>query len=74
MIFPKIFTVIAKPNSRRTEYKGIDDKGRYMISIKEKPEDNKANIALIKFFKKEYRINARIKSGLTGREKILEII
>lgn len=74
MEFPKIFSVIVKPNSRETALNGIDEKGRYKISIRERAEDNKANIALIKFFRKEFGICVRIKSGLTSKEKILEKI
>jgi uncharacterized protein (TIGR00251 family) len=72
--FPKRFAIKVKPNSNRTEYNGVDDNGRHLVSIKEKAEDNKANIALVKFFKKEFKLNIRIKSGLKSKDKILETI
>ncbi len=74
MDFPKTFPVSVKPNSTKTEYLGKDEKGKHKLNIKEKAVDNKANIALIKFFKKEFKLNIRIKSGLTSREKIVEIV
>ena len=74
LIFPDKFSVVVKPNSKTTEYLGKDDEGRYRISLKDKAVDNKANLALIKLFKKEFGLNVRIKSGLTNREKILEKI
>lgn len=70
--FSNKFTVIVKPNSKYTKYNGLDSSGRHLISLKERAVDNKANIGLIRFFKKEFGINIRIKSGLTNREKILE--
>lgn len=72
--FPKTFIVIVKPNSKKTEYLGEDEKGRYKVNIKEKAEDNKANIGLIKFFKKEFRLNIRIIKGLKNREKVVEVL
>lgn len=70
--FPESFNVIVKPNSKKSSYNGIDYSGRHLISIKEKAEDNKANLALIKFFKKELGLNVRIKKGLKNREKVIE--
>jgi len=73
MGFPDKFKVLVKPNSSRTEYVCVDDVGRHKISIKEKAEDNKANLALVKFFKKKFGLNVRIVSGLKSREKLLEV-
>ena len=67
-----IFKVIVKPNSRKNEILGYDEeKQAYIIGIKEKAEDNKANIELIKFLSKMLGRKARIKSGLKSREKII---
>ena len=69
----EIFKVIVKPNSRKNDILGYDEeKQAYIISIKEKAEDNKANIELIKFLSKMLGRKARIKSGLKSREKIIE--
>ncbi len=68
----EIFKVIVKPNSRKNEIVGYDEeKQAYIISIKEKAEDNKANIELVKFLSKTLGRKARIKSGLKSREKII---
>ena len=68
-----IFKVIVKPNSRKNEILGYDEeKQAYIIGIKEKAEDNKANIGLIRFLSKILGRKARIKSGLKSRVKIIE--
>jgi len=61
------------PNSKKTEVKEIT-KSLIKINIAAPPEKNKANDALIKFFKKHFKLNVRLKSGATSREKVLEII
>ena len=69
----EIFKVIVKPNSRKNGILGYDEKKQaYLISIKEKAEDNKANIALIRFLSKMLGRKARIKSGLKSREKLIK--
>lgn len=68
----EIFKVIVKPNSRKNEILGYDkERQAYIISIKEKAEDNRANIELIRFLSKMLGRKARIKSGLKSREKIM---
>jgi len=68
----EIFKVIVKPNSRKNGILGYDEEMQaYIISIKEKAEDNKANIELIRFLSKILGRKARIKSGLKSREKII---
>ena len=67
------FKVIIKPNSRKNEIIGFDEsKKAYLINIKEKAEDNKANRELVRFLSKFLGKKARIKSGLKSREKIIE--
>lgn len=60
------------PNSSKEEIKKIDE-DNYEIWIKEKAEDNKANIALIKVLKKYFKKEVNIKSGFTSKNKIIEI-
>ena len=43
----------------------------YLTSI---PDKNKANMELINFFKKEFKMRVRIKRGEKSREKVLEIL
>ena len=60
------------PSSGRTELK--EENGRLKLYLKSPPEKNKANLELIKFFKKEFALLVEIKSGATSREKVLRIV
>ena len=60
------------PHSGRTELK--DEGGKLKLYLKSAPEKGKANVELIKFFKKNFKLSVRIKSGEASREKVLEII
>jgi len=60
------------PQSGRTEL--VEENGKLKLYLKAAPEKNKANLELIKFFKKEFKLFVRIKSGETSREKVLEIV
>jgi len=69
------FKIIVKPNSKENIIMGFDnDRNAYRISIKAKPEDNKANIEVIKFLSKLLKKRVKIISGLKSKEKIIEII
>ena len=57
------------PHAGRTEIK--EEEGRLKLYLKSAPEKNKANLELIKFFKKEFKLSVRIKSGESSREKVL---
>jgi len=59
------------PHSSRNEL--IEENGRLKLYLQAVPEDNKANLALIKFFKKEFGLRVEIISGMKGREKIIII-
>ena len=65
-------TVKIQPNSSKNEVYEIKDK-ILKIRINAPPEDGKANAELLKFLKKEYKLDARILKGHKGREKILLI-
>ena len=69
------FRIIVKPNSKENKIVGFDkERNAYRISIKAKPEDNKANIEGIKFLSKSLKKMVKIVSGLKSREKIIEVI
>jgi uncharacterized protein YggU (UPF0235/DUF167 family) len=74
IIFNNIFSVLVKPNSVKSKYLDQDNEGKHIISLKEKTINNKANLALLNFFKQEFNLKVKIKSGLKNRIKILEII
>lgn len=60
------------PNSDRTELK--EQNGVLKLYLQAQPEKGKANLAIIKFFKKEYGLRVEIISGEKAREKVLRIV
>ena len=68
------FKIIVKPNSNKNEVMGYDgERGAYRVNIKAKPEDNKANIEVIKFFSRLLKRRVKIIKGLKGKEKLLRV-
>jgi len=66
-----IISVKVKPNSGKQE---VEEKnGSYIISLKSSPENNKANVELVKLLQKYFKSPVKIKSGFTSRNKIVEI-
>ena len=64
-----------KPNSSKQEIVSFGD-FRYLVYLKSQPEDNEANIELIKLMSKHLGTpSTRIKiiSGLSSHNKILEV-
>lgn len=69
-----IFKIIVKPNSSRNEVVKFDKyKKAYRVNIKEKAEDNKANIEIIKFFSKLLKKKIKIVKGLKSKEKVIKV-
>jgi len=68
-----IFKIIIKPNSTTNKIIGFDKRRNvYLIRIKAKPENNEANLELIKFLTKVLGKRVKIKSGFKSREKLIE--
>lgn len=68
------FKIIVKTNSSKNQIMGYDtDRGAYRVSIKSKPENNRANIEIIKFFSRLLNNKVRIIKGLKNKEKVLKI-
>lgn len=61
-----------KPNSDKQEIKKISE-NEYVVHLKNHPEDNKANIELMKLLKKHFKKNIKIISGLKSRNKIIQM-
>ncbi|MBT3463945.1 YggU family protein [archaeon] len=75
MEFKENIAIIVKPNSSKNELIGFDkDKNAYKVNIKASPENNKANIEIIKFFSKLSKKKVKIISGQTSKKKILKFI
>ncbi len=68
------FNVIAKPSSKENNIHFDKERNAYIVQVKAKPEDNKANIEIIRFLSKLTKKRARIVSGLKSKEKIVELV
>ncbi|RJQ17188.1 DUF167 domain-containing protein [Candidatus Woesearchaeota archaeon] len=69
-----IFTVQVKPNSRTSGITFFDEQKRIIhVQLKEKAEDNKANIALVKLLSRHFKQQVKIKSGCSSKEKLVTI-
>lgn len=61
-----------KPNSGK---QSIEKKGEvYLVNVKSPAENNKANIEAIKILQRHFNKEVKIKSGLTSRNKVIEIL
>ena len=70
-----IFKAVVKPKSRKNEIVSYNtNKNAYIVDIKEKAEDNKANIELVRFLSKELGRKVKIKSGLRSKLKIIGVV
>jgi uncharacterized protein (TIGR00251 family) len=69
-----IIKVKVKPNSREQSIKL--EEGIYKIGLREKAEEGRANIELMKLLAKHFKVpsfQVSIKSGFTSKDKIVEI-
>ncbi len=64
--------VKVKPHSG--EQSVVNDGNMYVVKLKSPPEDNKANIELLKVLKKYFKKEVRIISGFTSRNKVVEVL
>ena len=60
------------PNAKTTYL--IEENGGLKLYLKSLPQKNKANLELIKFFKKTLNLKVEIKSGLKSREKVIKLL
>ena len=66
--------IIVKTNSPKTEIMSYDEMHDALkVNVHAQPVEGKANIEIIKYFSKLLKKKVEIKSGKTGREKILKI-
>ena len=61
-----------KPGSSQEKIEKIDNIN-YIVWLKDKPIEGKANIKLLKILKKYFGKNVEIISGFLGRDKIIEL-
>ena len=70
---PQRITIRAKPNARETMITAYDEQERVLhVDIAAQPEDNKANIALLKFLKRITKKSVRLVTGATSKDKVIE--
>ncbi len=68
-----IISVKVKPHSGKQEVIKQSD-GSYTVQLKERAEDNKANLETVKLLQRYFKhSNIKIKSGLKSRNKLIEI-
>jgi uncharacterized protein (TIGR00251 family) len=70
-----IITIKVKPNSKQQKITEAED-GSLTVHLKSPPVDGKANKELIKLLAKKYQVpksQITIKSGLTSKNKLIEI-
>jgi len=63
--------VKVKPNSKREEVIYDKDKDIYVVYVKEKAENNRANISVLRLMNKRFNKRFRIVRGKRAREKVL---
>lgn len=68
------FTIIVKTDQSENEITGFDfDRNAFKLNIKKPAENNKANLEIIKFLKKQ-GLNVKIIKGLKNKVKLIKII
>jgi len=60
------------PHSSKAEL--TEDSQGLKLYLQAPPEKDKANKALIRFFKREYNLKVQIKSGAKSRDKVLLLL
>jgi uncharacterized protein (TIGR00251 family) len=73
--FKNSFKIIVKANMPKTEILSYDrEKSAYRMNVHAQPEKGKANLEIIKFFKKNLKKQVKIISGITSKQKLLKIM
>jgi len=67
-----ILKIKVRSNSKKEEIKKISD-DELIVSLKEKAENNKANIELLKLLKKHFKKHAEIIKGKANKNKIVKL-
>lgn len=73
MIHEGLLKVKVYPASGRLSVKGVKD-GVLEVYLKSPPLEGKANEELLKFLKREFGLQGRIRRGQISREKVVEMI
>jgi len=68
----KIVTVKIKPGASETKILSQNE-NKLEVAVAASPEQNKANIELLKFLTKHFKSKVKIIRGLHSREKIIKV-
>lgn len=71
--FPIYVKIKVVPNAEKTEIIEKMENNSYKMRVNAAPEKNKANQAIIRFFKKIFSLNAEIISGKTDKIKLIKL-
>jgi uncharacterized protein (TIGR00251 family) len=66
-----LLNVKVKPNAKESRIEKINDS--YVVYVKASPQDNKANIEVVKLLKKYFSKDVIIVRGLKSKNKIVEV-
>ena len=69
----KSFYLVVKTNKNISEIVDFKD-GIFYLNIKEKPIEGKANLEIIKFFKRQFNCKIDIVSGKSSKKKLIKIL
>ncbi len=64
-------SILAKTSQRKNFLEFDEERGLYIVSVKSPPENNKANMEIIKLVSKRFGKQARIISGKTSKKKLI---
>jgi len=68
----KTLEIKVKPGTKTNSIKE-NENGSLVITMKQKPVDNKANLELKKMLKKKYNWDVEILKGLKSKNKIIKV-
>ncbi|MBI4448747.1 DUF167 domain-containing protein [Candidatus Woesearchaeota archaeon] len=68
------FTIRVRTKAQETKITGILPDGTITLDVAAVPEDNKANLEIIKFFTRKIGCRVEILVGKTSKEKVLRIL
>lgn len=73
--FQNKFKILVRTNAKENKLECFDkEKGVYRLDIKARPENNKANVEIIKFFSKMLKKEVMIASGYKSRENTIKVL
>ena len=68
------FPIEVKVKTNCSVNKFIVKEDKYIVELKAKPKNNEANLELIKFLSKRFKVRLRIIRGFKSRVKLLDVV